>query len=79
MTSAFYSQKQEIMNAKEKANDLVKRFENENLMFENEILDDAKESALITVNEILVVLYEIFESYDLRSYWEGVRNEINNL
>ena len=67
------------MNAKEKAIDLKTRFENENLMFEKEILEDAVESSLITVNEILEVLYEIFESYDEREYWEEVKKELENM
>ena len=67
------------MTPKEKAKDLVFRFENQNMMFEADILEDAKQSALITVNEILEVLSQIFESYDKREYWDKVRDEIEKL
>ena len=67
------------MTPKEKAKDLVFSFENQNMMFEADILEDAKQSALITVNEILEVLSQIFESYDKREYWDKVIEEIAKL
>lgn len=39
----------------------------------------AKEMALIAVDEILEVLYVIFESYEERRYWLEVKAEIEKL
>ena len=67
------------MTAKDKANDLIKRFENENLFFELDIFNDAKDSALITVNEIKEELKEWGEVWMKKriEYWEEVENELN--
>lgn len=68
------------MTPKEKALDLIKKFEDENLHFEVDILNSAKYYASICVDEILtapLVGKGWLDKYKL--YWVDVKKEINKL
>ena len=72
------------MKPKEKAKELIEKFndyaQNYNCGLDLEMHHRYKKyCALISVNEILEVLYQIFESYDERKYWQDVKLEIENL
>ena len=64
------------MTPKEKADDLINKFADENYFSEQDILEDAKHNALICVDEI------ILNGFNPRlpfMYWEKVKEEINKL
>lgn len=61
------------MKTKEKANELVDKFS-----FNCRECDNAKLSALIAVDEILNIK-SVDRDYDLSTYWEEVKQEIDNL
>ena len=67
-----------MKDTESKARELVlkfsKPFNKSNISF-----NDAKQYAITIVDEILEVLYQIFESYDERKYWLEVRDEIEKL
>ena len=68
------------MTPKEKAEELVKKFENENLHFESTILESAKHYALVLVDEILnapLIGEGWLEKYE--PYWIDVKKEINKM
>ena len=41
--------------------------------------ENAKQCALIAVDEILNTIEQIFETFEERKYWQEVKQEINNL
>jgi len=61
------------MTPKEKAKDLVELFS-----FNCRECDNAKLSALLAVDEILNIK-SVDRDYDLSTYWEEVKQEIENL
>ena len=66
------------MTPKEKAKELVHRFDLMQTYVEGFSYDDAKQCALIAVDEILVVV--INSPYvDIIKYWQEVKKEINKL
>jgi hypothetical protein len=69
------------MNAKEKADELVKRYINLYPHPTEEYLDidESKQCALIAVDEILNTIEQIFETFEERKYWQEVKQEIQKL
>lgn len=74
------------MTPKQKANELVSRFITINLSQVSELVDGirirlAKESALIVVDEILSmgIMSDSGDWRMAKSYWEEVKQELNNL
>ena len=68
------------MTPKEKAKDLIIKFEDENLHFESTILESAKYYALVLVDEILnapLIGEGWLDKYE--PYWIDVKKEINSL
>ena len=63
------------MKPKEKANKLFLKFAFKGAQHEGE----AKQFALIAVDEILNTIEQIFETFEERKYWQEVKQEINNL
>ena len=78
------------MTTKEKAEELVEKFQSGYIVdgisyqFQNDD-EDAKQYALIAVDEILIELqrlafdYLLQVDYGIYNYWEEVKQEINNL
>jgi 2-hydroxy-3-keto-5-methylthiopentenyl-1-phosphate phosphatase len=70
------------MEAKEKAKELVHRFQ-ETMFFhvtdERIDIEEAKQCALIAVDEIINSIQEIFETFEERQYWQQVKKEIEKL
>jgi hypothetical protein len=66
------------MTPKEKAEELVHRYDTMQSVIEGFSLEDAKQCALICVDEILIVIENerVYESID---YWEEVKKEIKLL
>jgi hypothetical protein len=66
------------MTPKEKAEELVHRYDTMQSVIEGFSLEDAKQCALICVDEILIVIENerVYESID---YWEEVKKEIEQL
>lgn len=66
------------MTPKEKAKELYNKFL---LITDNEVYNDAKEAALIVVDEILNNAGFIYKTARdaYRKYWQQVRQEIENL
>jgi hypothetical protein len=63
--------------AKEKAEELVHKFDLMQTCIEGFSLQDAKECALIGVDEILIIMNEEYFSDALKiDYWEEVKQEI---
>lgn len=71
------------MTPREKAEELVEKFVNANFCFIGELegkpYPTAKECALITVDEILDVLWDNGTSSNYYKYWQEVKNEIEKL
>jgi len=72
------------MTPKEKANELFGKFAmylRANLMYDEEANEDAKQCALITVDEILNTIEYSSQADELSkvSYWTEVKKEINKL
>lgn len=74
------------MTPKEKAINLVEKFIPYTKVSKGgfgleDYYDNAKECALIAVDEILksYLKYQIFETYDEYKYWEEVKQEIEKL
>jgi hypothetical protein len=79
------------MTPKEKANELVDKFYQRfpltmdvitrkgDLSWEYDNWEQAKQCALIAVDEILDAIEQIFETFEERKYWEEVKKEIENL
>lgn len=71
------------MNPKDKAKELVEKFK-EHTMYWHEVdgwvvnLDSAKACALIVVDEMIEEVHKDFTS-DTYSYWQQVKQEIQNL
>ena len=72
------------MKPKEKAKKLVDKYQSGytingfNYQFQND-LEDAKQCAIIAVDEILNTIEQIFETFEERKYWNEVKNEIELL
>jgi len=70
-------------NAKEKAKELVLKFAmylRANLMYDEEANEDAKQCALIAVDEIINDNPNIYDSDRLNyKYWQEVKKEIEKL
>ena len=64
------------MEAKKKAKELVDKFINHT---HESCKLEAKQCALIAVDEILNAIGEIFETYEERKYWQEVKQEIEKL
>jgi hypothetical protein len=67
----------EVMTSKEKAVNLFNDYYSylkANLMYDEEAMQDAKQCALISVDEILKHCYEV-----MKPFWEEVKQEIENL
>lgn len=65
------------MTSKEKAVNLFNDYYSylkANLMYDEEAMQDAKQCALISVDEILKHCYEV-----MKPFWEEVKQEIENL
>jgi hypothetical protein len=69
------------MTPKEKAEQLVHRMMYK-IQWQKEkyhTLMEAKECALIAVDEILDAIEQIFETFEERKYWQEVKKEIEKL
>jgi preprotein translocase subunit SecE len=67
------------MTAKEKAKELInKYFKESDLLYEDLTWTQAKECALITVDEILNVIEDNCLEYD-DNYWQEVKQELEKL
>ncbi len=67
---------------KEKAQELIKKFEDENLHFEKDIIESAKYYSLICVGEIINEIRQHLPKKHIVlpiNWWEKVKNEINQL
>ena len=65
------------MTSKEKAEELFKTFRSylgANLMFSEDADEDAKQCALIAVNEIMIHCYQV-----MKPFWEEVKQEIEKI
>lgn len=65
------------MKPKEKAEELFKTFRSylgANLMFTEDADEDAKQCALIAVDEIMIHCYQV-----MKPFWEEVKQEIEKL
>jgi hypothetical protein len=65
------------MTPKEKAKELFDKYAmylRANLMYDEEAIEDAKQCALIAVDEVLEHCYEV-----MKPFWEEVKDEILNL
>jgi len=65
------------MKTKEKAEELFKQYYSylkANLMYDEEAREDAKQCALIAVDEILKHCYEV-----MKPFWQEVKQEIEKL
>lgn len=73
------------MTPKEKAEELYGKLAmhlRANLMYDEDANEDAKQCALIAVDEILENINETFQGFldaDLVAYWQLVKKEINKL
>ena len=69
------------MTPKEKAVELFnKMYQAKDILFQKKMDKyQAKQCALIAVDEILDVLFQIFESYEERIFWQEVKQEIEKL
>ncbi len=69
------------MMPKEKAIELVDKYfrPNKNIHKYKISIMDAKNYALIAVDEILNTIEQIFETFEERKYWQEVKQEIENL
>ena len=65
------------MTPKEKAEELVNRFENETHSLVKD--EDAKQCALIAVDEVLNFIHTDAFSYTNEEYWQEVKQEIEKL
>ncbi len=63
------------MTPKKKSKELVDKFNYEEKHY---LMLDAKQCALIAVNEILNI-NSVDKDYDLSNYWEEVKQEIENI
>jgi hypothetical protein len=63
-----------MKDAKEKAKELFDKFSLGNYHAPN-----AKQCALIAVDEILNAIEQIFETFEERKYWQEVKKEIEKL
>ena len=69
------------MKANEKAEDLINKFSDENYFDDKSILENAKQNALIFVDEMIKVLSNInyrTDIIDILNYWQEVKKEIKN-
>ena len=78
----LYCKKINIMNQKEKAKELVDKFYNVDIISADMMSScniDAKQCALISVNEIIELdVWNCFNK-EILEYWEEVKNEIEKL
>ena len=78
----LYCKKINIMNQKEKAKELVDKFYNVDIISADMMSScniDAKQCALISVNEIIELdVWNCFNK-EMLEYWQEVKNEIENL
>ena len=65
------------MNPKEKAEELINMYYN--LLQPNTDLENAKECALISINQLIEEAYFTDGYYDRQDYWEDVKKEIEKL
>jgi len=66
------------MDPKEKANELVNKFNYDNKHF---LMQDAKQCALIAVDEILLIKKEIWDDFhsEYFKFWQEVKQELEKL
>ena len=70
------------MTPQEKAEELALKFHEGDLLFDDLSWNQAKQCALIAVNEIIIALGMADTAYDLLpeiEYWQQVKDEINKL
>ena len=70
------------MTPKEKAELLVKKFDDENYFSIAAVLENSKHNALICVDEIIIAIYKttsLEKADELVFFWHQVKNEINKL
>jgi hypothetical protein len=77
-----------MIEAKEKALEIFNEhyfYLRANLMYDEEAKEDAKQCALITINEILIEIRKIYDIYTevniikIYQYWQEVKQEIEKL